>query len=335
MGFFDFNKTRGYRNLMVKVYGIGAAVVLVGALFKINHYTGADLMLAVGLGTEAIIFLLSAFEVPHVEPDWSMVYPELAGMYHPLKGAELHKKYQGSPAKQLDEMLKKANIDEKIIEHLGTGLEKLSENAVKIADVTDAATASKDFAENMKMAGQSAQRLGQVMDEDVKATGSYTENMKVVNNNADILSNAYVQAAEILKGNMDSTEEFVGTVKQASQSARNLAENYQKSAMALAKSVEALDFTTVNGDAYNLQVRKIAENLAALNTIYEAQLQDSNQTVESSGKMQSTISQLLQSLEKSTTQTGEFVEQMQMLTQRMGSLNKVYGNMLTAMNTQS
>ena len=176
MGFFDFNKTRGYRNLMVKVYGVGASVVLVGALFKINHYTGADLMLAVGLGTEAIIFFLSAFEVPHVEPDWSMVYPELAGMYHPLKGAELHKKYQGSPAKQLDEMLKKANIDEKVIEHLGTGLEKLSENAVKIADVTDAAIASKDFAENMKMAGQSAQRLRQVMDEDVKVTGSYAEN---------------------------------------------------------------------------------------------------------------------------------------------------------------
>ena len=59
MGFFDFNKTRGYRNLMVKVYGVGASVVLVGALFKINHYTGADLMLAVGLGTEALIFLLS------------------------------------------------------------------------------------------------------------------------------------------------------------------------------------------------------------------------------------------------------------------------------------
>ncbi|GMT45037.1 MAG: hypothetical protein IEMM0006_0869 [bacterium] len=335
MGFFDFNKTRGYRNLMVKVYGVGASVVLVGALFKINHYTGADLMLAVGLGTEAIIFFLSAFEVPHVEPDWSMVYPELAGMYHPLKGTELHKKYQGSPAKQLDEMLKKAHIDEKVIENLGAGLEKLAENAVKIADVTDAATASKDFAENMKMAGQSAQRLGQVIDEDVRATGSYTENMKVVNENADILSNAYVQAAEILKGNMDSTEEFVGTVKQASQSARNLAENYQKSAMALAKSVEALDFTTINGDAYNFQIRKIAENLAALNTIYEAQLKNSDQTVESSGKMQSTISQLLESLEKSTTQTGEFVEQMQMLTQRMGSLNKVYGNMLSAMNTQS
>ncbi len=333
MGFRDFNKTRAYRNLMAKVYGLGAAVVLIGALFKINHYMGADFMLAVGLGTEALIFTLSAFEDPHVEPDWSLVYPELAGMYHPVKGTELNKKRQ-TPTQQLDEMLKKANIDEKVIEKLGTGLEKLSENAVKMADVTDAAAASKDFADNMKKAGQSAQRLNEVMNEDVEATGNYTQNIHLVSQNAEQLSNAYVQAAEILKGNMDSSEEFVGTVKQASESAKSLAENYQKSALALAKSVEALDFTTVNGDEYNQQIRKIAENLAALNVVYESQLRNTQKSVESSGKMQTTVSELLESLEKSASQTSIFVEQMQMLTQRMESLNKIYGNMLSAMNTQ-
>ncbi len=334
MGFFDFNKTRTYRNLMAKVYGLGASVVLIGALFKINHYGGADFMLAVGLGTEALIFALSAFEDPHVEPDWSVVYPELAGMYHPMKGSEIPKKQQ-SPAKQLDDMLGKANIDQSVIERLGTGLEKLSDNAGKIADVTDAAVASKEFAENMTTAGKSVQQLGLVVDEDIKASGSYAENMKVVNDNAYNLSNAYVQAADILKGNMDSTEEFVGTVKQASVSARSLAESYEKSANALSKSVEALDLTTVNGDEYNLQIRKIAENLAALNVIYEAQLKDSQQTVENSGKMQTTVGDLLESLDKSASQTGIFVEQMQLLTKRMESLNKVYGNMLTAMNIQS
>ena len=334
MGFFDFNKTRGYRNLMAKVYGLGASVVLIGALFKINHYGGADAFLAIGLGTEALIFALSAFEDPHVEPDWSLVYPQLAGIYHSVKGSELPKSQQ-SVSHQLDEMLKKANIDQKVIEQLGSGLEKLSDNASKIADVSDAAVASKEFADNMTTAGQSVQRLGQIVDEDVKASGSYAENMKMVNDNAYNLSNAYVQAADILKGNMDSSEEFVGTVKQASVSARSLAESYEKSASALAKSVEALDFTTVNGDEYNVQIRKIAENLAALNVIYEAQLRDSQQTVENSGKMQTTVGDLLETLDKSASQTGIFVEQMQLLTKRMESLNKVYGNMLTAMNIQS
>jgi gliding motility-associated protein GldL len=334
MGFWDFNKTRTYRNLMAKVYGIGASVVLIGALFKINHYAGADAFLAIGLGTEALIFFLSAFEDPHVEPDWSLVYPELAGMYHPVKGAEIQKKRQ-TPTQQLDEMLKKANIDEKVIERLGTGLEKLSENAVKMADVTDAAAASKDFADNMKKAGQSAQQLGRVMNEDVEASGVYAQNMQSVNQNAEVLSNAYVQAADILKGNLDSTEEFAGTVKQAAVSAQSLAESYQKSALALAKSVEALDFSSVSGEEYNQQSRKIAENLAALNAMYENQLRNSQKSAETSGKMQTTVGELLETLEKSASQTSVFVEQMQLLTQRMESLNKVYGNMLSAMNIQS
>ena len=66
-----------YKTIMPKVYGIGAAVVIIGALFKILHYEGADQMLFIGLTTEAIIFFLSAFEPPHQEPDWSKVYPEL------------------------------------------------------------------------------------------------------------------------------------------------------------------------------------------------------------------------------------------------------------------
>ena len=82
MSLISLTKTRFYRNFMAKVYGFGAAIVLIGALFKINHYPYADIMLIIGLGTEAIIFFLSAFEPPHVEPDWSLVYPELAGMYN-------------------------------------------------------------------------------------------------------------------------------------------------------------------------------------------------------------------------------------------------------------
>ena len=70
-----------FTTIMPKVYGIGAAVVIVGALFKIQHWDGASEMLIVGLGTEAVIFFLSAFEPKHPEADWSKVYPELAEDY--------------------------------------------------------------------------------------------------------------------------------------------------------------------------------------------------------------------------------------------------------------
>ena len=334
MSIFDFNKTPAYRNLMAKVYGLGASVVLIGALFKINHYGGADIMLMVGLGTEALIFALSAFEDPHVEPDWSLVYPEMTSLYHPRESTDVQKKSQ-TTTQQLDEMLGKANIDEEVIERLGAGLEKLSENAEKMADVTDAATASKDFAVNMKQAGQTAQRLGEVMSEDVEASENHAQNVSQANQNAELLSNAYVQAADTLKGNMDSSEEFAGSVKQASVSAKNLAENFEKSAETLAESAKALDLSSANGEEYNLRIKEIAENLAALNAIYETQLRDSQKSVENSGKMETTVNSLLESLDKSTSQTGIFIEQMELLTKRMESLNRVYGNMLNAMNIQS
>ncbi len=330
MSLFSFTRTRRYRNFMAKVYGLGASVVLIGALFKINHYPGADIMLIIGLGTEAFIFFFSAWEPPHVEPDWSLVYPELAGMYHGVKGGELNERK--SPTQRLDEMLEKAQIDNETIGRLGDGLEKMSDNVVKLTDLSDAAVATNEFTNNLQSAAESAKEFGEVVAKDVDATSVYGESLMSVADGAKSLSNAYLEAAEILKGELSSTTDFANTVQQATASAQSLAESYARSAEILSKSVAALDFTAVEGDAYNEQLRKISENLAALNTIYEIQLQGTNKAVESTEKLQSTMTEFLDRLEKSTESTTEFSDQMATLTNRMSSLNKVYGNMLTAMN---
>ena len=83
-----FVHTKTFKNLMAKLYGWGASVVILGALFKINHYPGAEIMLIVGLGVEALIFFMSGFEPPHDEPDWSLVYPQLAGLEDEGSGPE-------------------------------------------------------------------------------------------------------------------------------------------------------------------------------------------------------------------------------------------------------
>jgi gliding motility-associated protein GldL len=330
MGLFSFTKTRRYRNFMAKVYGLGASVVLIGALFKINHYPYADIMLIVGLGTEAIIFFFSAFEPPHVEPDWSLVYPELAGMYHGVKGSEL--KDRKSPTQLLDEMLEKAQLDQKTVDRLGEGMTRLSENAAQLTDLTGAAAATSEFTTNVKSASASTKAFGEIVAKDAEATGDYAESLQGVTDGANSLASAYVHAADTLKGDMNTTEEFAETVKTATSSAASLAESYHKSAEVLAKSVAALDFTAVEGDAYNEQLRKIAENLAALNASYEIQLQGTNRAVDSTDKLQGTMRVFLDKLEESTNSTAEFADQMSTLTNRMGALNKVYGNMLTAMN---
>lgn len=310
---------------MAKVYGIGAAIVLVGALFKIIHLPGANEMLTIGLLTEAVIFFLSAFEPPHVDPDWSLVYPELGGMYGDKGGK------RKSPTERLDEMLEKAQIDNKTIERLGEGMSKLSDNAGQLTDLTDAAVATNAFTSNLEAASESAKSFNESVQKDAEATTNYSESLNSVSEGAGSLASAYVQAADTLKGDMTITEEFASTVKDATVSAQSLAESYKKSSEVLIRSVEALDFTAVEGDAYNEQLRKIAENMASLNAIYEIQLQGTNRAVESTEKLHSTMGEFLTKLESSTASTADFSEQMTVLSKRMGSLNKVYGNMLTAM----
>lgn len=335
MALIDFSG-RSYKNLMAKVYGIGASVVLIGALFKINHYPYADLALIVGLGTEATVFFLSSFEPPHVEPDWSLVYPELSDMYHPIDGeGKKGKKETISSSRELDDMLQKADIGQDTIDRLGAGLEKLSETTAKISDVADASLATQEFSSRMKTAARSAENLGQAIDENVQATGNYSQKMGVVSENANLLNSAYTQAAEILKSNMNSADEFAGTVKEATKSARSMAESYQKSAEILSKSVESLDFTVLEGDSYNTQLRKIAENLAALNAIYEIQTRNANQATVNEDKLKSTMDGFYESLGKTASSNNVLVQQMETLTKRIEGLNKVYGNMLTAMNAQS
>lgn len=322
---------------MSKLYGIGAAVVIVGALFKINHYNYANEMLIIGLGTEAIIFFFSAFEPPHVEPDWSLVYPQLGGMYHE---SPVEKELEGkkTATQKLDQMFKEANIESSTLDRLSKGLQKLSENASQMGDISNAAVATNEYVDTIKGASKSASELAgnykkasEVLGKDATASIEYIENMKSASASANKLSHAYVQAADIIKSDMNSTEEFAGTVKAASQSARQLAETYAKSSALINKSVEALDFGTIDGVAYNEQLQKIAQNLAKLNAVYELQLQGTTKNSDTSEKLQKSMNEYLDKMNQTAVNAAHFNEQLTELSARMTSLNKVYGNMLSAM----
>ena len=75
--FQALTQTKGYKTFMGYVYGFGASIVMVGAYFKLTHIPGADFMLGLGLGVEALIFFLSAFEPQHLEYQWDNVFVEL------------------------------------------------------------------------------------------------------------------------------------------------------------------------------------------------------------------------------------------------------------------
>jgi len=159
MGLAQMTQGKAFKSFMGKLYGLGAAVVILGALFKIQHWEGAGVMLTVGLLTEAVIFFFSAFEPPHEEVDWSLVYPELAGMHEP--GGDKHKKKKVADpvAQELDRLMAEAKIGPDLIQSLGTGLRTLGENASKMSDITNASVATDDYVKNVQTASKSVSGL--------------------------------------------------------------------------------------------------------------------------------------------------------------------------------
>lgn len=336
MGINNFVRRSGFRTFMARLYGLGASVVILGALFKINHYPGADIMLVVGLGTEAIIFFFSAFEPPYVEPDWSLVYPQLAGLYHSEgSSAEGARK----PTEELDNLLQKSQIDKHLIDRLGEGLRKLSDNTAKLSDISDAAGVTKEYVANVKGASRSAENLSKSYDltaetlqKDANASSQYISSIKNAGENAAHLSSTYKEASEILRSDISMTKEFTNSMKAAMESANFLAQQYTKSADLLSQSVKNLDFSKVDGNVYQEKLHQISDKLSALNSVYELQLQGSNEQVQASSKMRETMSELLRNMKDSAETMGVYQEQMNILTQRISSLNEVYGGMLTAMS---
>lgn len=200
MTFKEFSESKKYKNFMAKVYGIGASIVLVGALFKLTHMSlfgwsgAANTMLTLGLLTEAIIFFFSAFEPAHLEPDWSLVYPELWDLYHgdgsvaqPKKPTAGAKRNEGGNANndvitdKLNEMFEKANINSATMERLSMGLTKLGENASKIADVSEAVAATSNYTKAMNKASETAMELDAQMSKTATNAAMFSDTSRKMN----------------------------------------------------------------------------------------------------------------------------------------------------------
>jgi gliding motility-associated protein GldL len=148
------------KKVMGFLYGMGAAVVIVGALFKLMHWPGAGPMLVIGLLTEAAIFALSAFEPVEKDLNWELVYPELAGG---IVGSKSKKEdatdAQGLLSQKLDSILKEAKIDGALMESLGTSIKNFEGAAKSIAPTADSMASQKRYSEEMSQAAAQMEAL--------------------------------------------------------------------------------------------------------------------------------------------------------------------------------
>src|SRR5690606_25525322 len=147
-------KVKGYKKTLHMITCFGAAMVILGALFKIMHYPGAEIMLPVGLIVEAFIFIAFGFDIPHEDVDWTLAYPELAGMGHDETIQHEDEDTNLPITAQLDNLLADAKIGPDLIESLGSGMRNLSDATEKIADITNATSATNEYVDNVRNASQ-------------------------------------------------------------------------------------------------------------------------------------------------------------------------------------
>ena len=344
-----FLQTRKGKIVMNFVYGIGAAVVIVGAWGKILHKPWANMAITVGLLTEALIFTISAFEPPHEDVDWSLVYPELAGMAG--HGGDNAKAIDSgdSVTQELDKLLGDAKIGPELIESLGDGMRKLSDSTQKLSTIGDAAEANTTFVTNIKAAASNVSKLS---DSYIKAADSltgisiedgqnYGEQLQKVSKNLSALNSTYELQIQGSKEYAETSSKAFSGIKDMLQHLSQSVDGtkrYKEEIDVIGQNLASLNTTYSNmlaggdGQNYGEQLSKVSKNLTALNSVYELQIQGSKEYVESSAKAYGNINEMLQHLSQSVEDTKRYKEEIHVLGQNLAALNSVYGNMLSAMN---
>jgi gliding motility-associated protein GldL len=298
MSISELVESEGYKKFMGKLYGWGASVVIVGALFKIQHYPGASPMLVVGLSVEALIFFFSAFEPLHEELDWTLVYPELAGLDEieegvgKIAGKTADVKVGKTAIERFDELLEKAG-GENLFEKLGTSLGSLNNTAKNLTDISGATVATENYAKSMNSAAGS---IG-------------------------TLITTYEKSAETING---ATSKIATSISTSGES-------YQTLIQGLNTSLQSIG---TNATEQSKQQELLAKNLSALNSVYEMQLKNSGSNLQATEHITSGINKIMQDLKDTAGDVAQYKDEISKLSKNLSALNTVYGNMLSAMNVK-
>jgi gliding motility-associated protein GldL len=240
-------KSRGLEVGMNFIVCVGAAIVIVGALFKILHWKGADLMLMVGLLTEAAIFLLYAFFPPSPEADLSGLSAALPAMG----------KSSNPALDNLDKMMQDADITPTNLQKLSAGFKSLGTSVDQIKDVSGTVNATTEFAAKTK---EATAAIGQMTNAYTNASGTlasfnnaaestkgFHEQVQVLTKNLNSLNTIYELELKDANSHLKSLNSFYGSLAEASKSMQGSVEDANK-----AKE----------------QMSALANNLANLNKVY-------------------------------------------------------------------
>lgn len=251
-------KEKFYTNIAPVITGVGASVVILGALFKIMHWPGAGLMLIVGLGTEAVLFLLFAFAPPITEPDWTIVYPEMgdddSGKPHVKESEKANTKNLSG---KLSEMMEGSGLNQDVFNRLSSGFKNLTETVHGLSDVSNAAAASSQYAESVKTATKSIQELNKSYATTIEATSAlanassdtkeYHAQVQSITKNLTALNAVYELELQDANSHLKTLNKFYGN---------------------LTSAMGALEDANKDSQQLKTEIGKLSSNLSSLNSVY-------------------------------------------------------------------
>lgn len=321
MNIGEILKSKRWKVLMGYVYGWGAAVVLIGALFKLQHWDYSGPMLVVGLTTEAFIFFLSAFEPPMEQPDWTRVYPELQDDYELV---EQNDNIRPNIKNNFESLLGSTNITPELLSKIGKSLIDLSNTASGISDISAATLATDVYVQNLNSASESM----------ISFSETNNKANTTLHNSIGELANSYSHTAKKISETGDGmlsklNESSLKFTKQIDDSGNKLVESYQKLSVSVEKGFKELD---MNSSSYGENLQKLNRNIESLNNNYEKQLKGTSEQIHASAKFFEDLNQMNQIIASSAQEMKKYKENAEKLNAHLDALNSIYGSMLGAMN---
>lgn len=247
-------------------YGLGAAVVIVGALFKILHLPGASVVLTIGMGTEAFLFALSAFEDPHKEYHWDLVFPQLeGGEGGPIMGAAAPASKAGN---SIEDIANAGKLSESDAQKLNEGIRKLSETASQIADVTAAVSASSNYARNMNAASD--------------AISAFAATQATLKTSSDSLFASYKTVAESMANVADDAKGYMQEMQGITKNLSSINASYEMQVKSISSQAEIVEGVNANlnkigaamqaasaqTEQFKEQATKLTQQVSSLNNVY-------------------------------------------------------------------
>lgn len=244
----------------------GASIVIIGLMFKILHWKNGEMMIALGLITEALLFFILGFQAESTDPDWTRVYPELDEDYKGELPTSSIQQSSGGATASLDKMMSEAKIGPELISSLGSGLRTFSEKVSAISSMADASAATNEFTGKLKAASNSFDNLSQSFN---KASENLVE---MANSNVD--SKAYHEQINTMAKNLSALNAVYELELQDSSShLKSMNKFYQNLSLTMQNFNESME----DSRSFKEEVGKLAKNLASLNAIYGNMLSAMNQ----------------------------------------------------------